>query len=136
MEWKMDLVNIIMLKLDKFIKDNGKMIFGMEKDSIPFPPKKFILKELGKMDSLMVMFNLFIKMDKNFTVSISSIKKMEKELFNIRTEQFFKVHLSKTNQMVMEKSWVNNLSLRVVLLMELKMVKVKLFNKLGILKSN
>ena len=132
----MDLVNIIMLKLDKFIKDNGKMIFGMEKDSILFPPKKFILKELGKMDYLMVMFNLFIKMDKNFTVSISSIKKMEKELFNIQMEQFFKVHLSKTNQMVMEKSWVNNLSLRVVLLMELKMVKVKLFNKLGILKSN
>lgn len=136
MEWKMDLVNIIMVKLDKFIKENGEMIFGMEKDSILFLPKKFLLKELGKMDYLMVMFNLFIKMDKNLLDSIYSIKKMAKEVFSIRTEQFFKVYLSKTSQMVMEKSWVNNLFSRVILLMELKMAKVKLFNKLGILKSS
>jgi hypothetical protein len=86
----------------KFIKDNGKMIYGMEKDNINLLIIKFILKEHGKMDYFMVkMYNLLIKMDSILKDNIKIIKKMELVLLNIQMVHFFKVCLKMILQMDM-----------------------------------
>ena len=42
LEWKMALVFINMQRQDKFIKENGKMIYGMVKDNINLLMDKLI----------------------------------------------------------------------------------------------
>jgi hypothetical protein len=64
LDLKMDSENIFMQKLDKSMKDNGVMIFGMAKDNILLFLNKLLLKEFGQMDYFMVKFKRFIKMVK------------------------------------------------------------------------
>lgn len=72
----MEYININ--RQGRYIKDNGKMIYGMEKANINLLIIKYLSKEYGLMGYWMAkIFKLYIKMDNILKVNIIIIKRMD-----------------------------------------------------------
>lgn len=91
----MGLEDMSMHKQVKYMKVSGEMIFGMERVNIPLSRKMLLFEELGKMACFTETLRWFIKMVKGLQESMLITKKMAKELFNTKMEQFLR-ELSRT----------------------------------------